>query len=406
MRRHLGGLVFVSVGTFFKLGSGLLVLIYIARVLGSEEFGKFSLWLAVATMAVIPVNFGFATAVLREFGQVDVDKRKVLSSVIAAKIQISFAVWTLVIVSSMFIPEGYRIGALVLVAAQTFESFAETYALSFRAVGAYKREALSASVVAAFQMLAILFAGLFLDEALGFAIVFAASRLLGVFLFRCYSKQAFGVIGCASFSEGRALIKSSFPYGVEFFLNTVYTQIDSLVIGMVLGVRAVGLYQAGMKIVLGFSRIGPIVAMYLLPYLSQSYVTKRNVRIHATGVVASFALFGAVLWVSIFMFSEFIEVRVFGESYEGLGELLSLFGALLFVRFVETGFGMVLVAKGLQGRKVLMVAVQIVILFATGVPLMLYQGLSGWIFSAIFSTVALLLMYIRLLSPARAEAVS
>lgn len=406
MRRHLGGLVFVSVGTFFKLGSGLLVLIYIARDLGSEEFGKFSLWLAVATMAVIPVNFGFATAVLREFGRVDVDKHKVLSSVIAAKIQISFAVCVLVVVSSLFIPAGYRIGALVLVAAQIFESFSETYALSFRAMGAYRKEALSASVVAAIQMLAIFFAGIFLDEALGFAIVFAASRLLGVFLVRCYSRQAFGLIGCASFSEGRALIKSSFPYGVEFFLNTVYTQIDSLVIGMVLGVRAVGLYQAGMKIVLGFSRIGPIVAMYLLPYLTQSYVAKRNARSHATGVVASFAVFGAVMWLLIYIFSGFIETRVFGDSYDGLGDLLNVFGALLFVRFVETGFGMVLVAKGLQGRKVLMVAVQILILFAAGVPLMLLQGLSGWIFSSIFSTVALLLMYIRLLSSPRAEAVS
>lgn len=397
LKKHVSGLIFVSIGMFFRLGAGLLVLIYIARVLGSEEFGKFALWLAVATIFVIPINFGFATAILREFGREEVDKSQLLASVFAAKVMLSLAVWSVALLLFWVMPDGFGAGVFVLIVAQTFESFTELYSLSFRAKGAYRKEATTASVVAALQLALILLAGVYFESAFEFAAVFALTRICGLVLTRLSSASVFGKIRCGSFKAGREIIKNSFPYGLEIFLNTVYTQVDSILIGAVLGLRSVGLYQAGMKMVLGFSRVGPVVAMYILPHLTQLFAARKESAPIIASVLGAFGLLGAILWFLLAQFSQAIELEIFGNSYDGLAELLSVFGALLFVRFIETAFGMVLVAKGLQGKKVIVVTIQLVFLLFVGVPWMIWQGLVGWLFAVILSTVFLLGMYAWLL---------
>jgi O-antigen/teichoic acid export membrane protein len=159
-------------------------------------------------------------------------------------------------------------------------------------------------------------------------------------------------------------------------------------------VRAVGLYQAGMKLVQGVSRLAPILALYLLPRLTR--------RVQAGGMeqaVFTMGVFGGIGLLSggaLAVAADPIANTLFGPRFAELGALLPWFGLLLALRFIETGAGLVLVAADLQRRKVWLVALQLLVLLGGGVWALSTWGLLGWLWVAIGSTVLLLMLYIWL----------
>jgi O-antigen/teichoic acid export membrane protein len=158
-----------------------------------------------------------------------------------------------------------------------------------------------------------------------------------------------------------------------------------------LGVRAVGLYQAGMKLVQGVSRLAPILALYLLPRLTR--VVKAGGLQQAVLTLGVFGGIGALSGGVLALAAEPLTHVLFGAGFAELSHLLPWFGLLLALRFLETGAGLVLVAADLQSRKVWLVALQLLVLLGGGVWALQRWGLMGWLWVAIGSTVMLLGLY-------------
>jgi O-antigen/teichoic acid export membrane protein len=397
----MSGFLLVLSGNFLRLGAGLLVIVLLARQLGPVGFGSFSYGLALATLAVVPLNFGFSTLVLRTFGADPHRRAEVMAEALGAKLLIAAPLFMLSLVAGWLLsPEASAVW-MPLLLAQMAESFAEFYQLGFRAADRYKDEARTAGAVALLHVSLMAVTAWQLPVAEICAWAFFGSRLLGLLITAWSGQRAHAYIRPARWRPALQLLRKGTPYATEFGLNTAATQLDAVLIQALLGLRSLGLYQAGMKLVQGLARLAPILALYLLPRLThglQARVGSGSAK-NQPHVVLTLAIFGGVGAVGggfLALTAKPLTQSLFGPGYTELAALLPWFGLVLALRFIETGAGLVLVAAGLQGHKVWLVAVQLLILLGLGSWALSRWGLLGWLHVAIGSTLLLLLLYVVL----------
>lgn len=390
----IGGFFLVLIGNVLRLGAGLLVIVLLARRLGPEGFGVFAYGLALASLAIVPLNFGLSTAVLRRFGADPDQGIDVLAEALTGKLMLLGPVLALSIGGSFFLPAVHTGVFVALLLAQVAESFSEIYQLGFRAASKFSDEARTASATAILHLAVMGAVAWWWPNPEVCAIGFMASRALGQIITARAAKKAYRRIPLSSVRAAWRCLRDGFAYAIEFALSTANTQLDSVLIQSQLGLRAVGLYQAGMKLVQGVSRLAPILALYLLPRLTRH--VKAGGLEQATLTLAIFSGIGALAGGFLALAAEPIALSLFGPGFSELSLLLPWFGLLLALRFVETGAGLVLVAANLQGRKVWLVALQLLVLMTGGVWALERWGLLGWLWAAIGSTLLLLILYVWL----------
>jgi O-antigen/teichoic acid export membrane protein len=389
------GFLLALTGHVLRLGSGMLVFVVLARTLGPSGFGEFSYWLAIATLLTIPVNYGFGTMVLHRFGSEPEQAQRTMNEVLTARLALGA---TVLVVGGCALPWLSPHAAVLfaaLLVAQVGESFNELYTLGFRAKSQFREETITASLVSAWHIIVMLAVALWLHDVVAAAVAFAASRLSGMLLTRRRCHRYFGIVRTAPLATTPGTLRRSWAYALELGLFTTYSQLDSLIINAFLGPTVLGLYQAGMKLNQGASRIAPVLAQILLPELSRRAVADQGCGFaryaaRALGVFAAIGACGAaVLMVNPAWFANLL----FGQKYAGLAPLLPLFSCMLFMQFVETGAGLTLVARGLQGKKVWLVAAQLIVLLSAGAWALRAQGLPGWQLSNVASVAALVVGY-------------
>jgi len=391
--KYLGYLV-MAASQFVRLASGMVVFVLLARLLGPEGFGSFALWLAVATLVAVITNFGFTTFCLREIGANPGSVSVLLSDVFSAKLLLSGVVLGIGCSSLLILDHPLATLFLVLLAAQVADSFTEFFNVFFRVEGRHSSEASNALHGATVHLLAFL--SLFMFESvtvLGCALMFLSTR---IYVLLNTMRSGIAVLGWHSPSTiGGALrrLRACSSYAFEIFLNTVYTQLDALVVSKIAGISGLGIYQAGMKLVQGASRAAPIIAQVVLPDVSRAHAAGQGFRRAALKMVLLFSGIGLVAGSILGVFRDFWVSLLFGAEYLALSTLLPLFGLVLWCRFTETGAGLVLVSMGLQHQKVKLVGMQLALLVLVGGFLGSYFGVTGWLWGVVVSTLGALGSY-------------
>ena len=395
------GFLNVLAGNILRLAAGMLVFVVLARWLGPQSFGAFTYALALSTLAVVPVNFGLNTFVLQAFGAAPEHKRQHLSEALTAKVLLAAAVLLFCLFAAPFLSRELLWLFLPLLLAQMVESFSELQVLSFRASARYGAEAANASLTSLVHIVLMLLAPWCTTSVTIIAWVFFASRAIGALVTTWRARKVFGVVPLAPWRAGWQTLKRAWAYAMELGLSTLYLQLDALLIQAALGLRDLGLYQAGMKLVQGLSRLAPILALYVLPRLAANAKNGDAASRHAGLTLALFVGVGAVFGGAMGLMADWITHWLFGPAYGDLARLLPVFGCLLLLRFTETGAGLVLVAANLQSRKVWLVGIQVLLMLAVGWWALHHGGLSAWLMTSIACTVLLLVLYAALWIHAR-----
>lgn len=361
-----------------RLAAGMVVLILLARVLGREAFGQFAYCLALATLFAVPANFGLGTYVLREIG---IDRQR-YASTMGAALTTKLVFCALVLLAgalmSHFLSDDLRLPFTLLLLAQLSDGFAELFNLGFRPGGHYQAEAKTAVTVSTLHLgLMGLAALLPHPSAAAAAGLFCASRMLGAIWTWWQSRRFETPVEPARLSTVPVLVRRTWAYALELFQLTAFVQLDSMFIHYSLGIVEVGLYQAGMKLVEGGARLAPVLAQYALPSLTRQHSPTRPTKAVLQTLVA-FGLMGAMGAACLALGANHIVDSLYGAQYEALKALLPVFGLMLFLRYLETAGGVIVVAAGLQHVKVWFVSLQLVLVLVLGPWALQHWGLQGW----------------------------
>ncbi len=174
-------------------------------------------------------------------------------------------------------------------------------------------------------------------------------------------------------------------YGIFDYL---YTQSDNIIVGRLLGVAPLGIYQNAYKISTApLTEVGDIFYRVTFPVFSKISGDASRLRLaFVKNTLVNFVLMSAA-GIFIFIFASPIVQILFGEGWETAIPVVKLLSVLGVVRGVASSTGSLLMSKEKQKYTAVVTIVSTLTLWITIIPLTRAYGLLGAGTAAILGTV-------------------
>lgn len=269
----------------------LVLVIYAARILGVEDYGKFSFALAFIGLFVVFSDIGLSQIVVREFSK-SRDSEKEFPAVLAFKTLLAFSTLFVMIVCSFFISIDPIIRKIIWILSVygVINGFVEVLLSFFRSRQKMEYE----SIMKIAQSLIVNGLGFFVILNIPSIENLSYSYLFGSF-FALFAILAFFHFKIAPLKlSWRTSIwikyfKMSWPIALVGLFSTTYLNIDSTIMGYLNQIAETGWYNAAHKIILVTLIPADLIAISFFPTLSLAFKESReklqNVWDHFNGFV-------------------------------------------------------------------------------------------------------------------------
>jgi O-antigen/teichoic acid export membrane protein len=391
--------VFSLITTVVRLATGLVLFIVLAHVWGPERFGTFMYPFTVAGILVKVVDYGFLLQVARDVGRRPAEAHATMSRALGAKLLLVIPAAAAAYAIAVVLPGANGFGALlaILLADAVANSFTQFLNIPLRALGRFDNEARIATLGNALVFAAVAATVIAGRGTLAAAGVMASARALSLlFSWNAYRQLLGTSPGVIVEPDSlRASLWKGLPFGVHATVGTLNMQVDTLMVQHYLGAGSVGLYQAGMRILLGALLVGDALnGVYLSAMARASHdagaLTRLGERMTRQLLTVGLLGFGCVLVAGPLV------VRVlFGGKYDALAPLLPLFGLLAFIRYGGVSYGTLLTLADRQAVRVLAVCGVMVLGLVLNALLIPRYGLTGAVTASIIGHLVLYGVYVR-----------
>lgn len=329
----------------------LILIIYAARILGAGDYGKLTFALSFVSFFVIFSDFGISPLITRELSQ-DKEKEKEFYSVIFLKIILGILAFILAVTSSFFITQSREIQIIIWILAFSiiFDSFAELFYGFLRARQKMEYESIAKI------MYALLFA------AVGFTIIFKFPTVINV-SFGYLVASLLSLILLLIFFHFRIVkIKLSFnkdiwkkflilswPLALSGIFSTVYSQIDSVMMGYWGYIVQTGWYNAAYRILGAVLIPGAMIATSFTPILNVAYKESKEKlsKIYKNFMETMFFLSIPILMGGIALAPKIIN-WVYDESYLPASFALQILMAIAVATYLLYPLGAILLVFNFQ----------------------------------------------------------
>jgi O-antigen/teichoic acid export membrane protein len=340
---------YMGSSTAVRVGFNMLVVAVMARMLGPELYGVVALWISVSGLICLVANFGLGTYVLREIGANPADARDVMCRVLAAKLLLSLLVLIGGVATLPFLSAEARWVFALLLLSQLTDAMTDLFNVGFRATNRFSQETRIATISAVAQFAIISVSLLVSATTVCAAASILVSRVVVVLMTWGVQQSYFSGLRPTGFNSAMRCIRDCAAYGVDFFLQGLFGQIDSVLLDLFVGKTAVGLYMAGMRLFLGGGQAAGVLANVFLPRAAAASKDHSNFKDEARLVQRVFIGAGAAFGLALTILSKPLTLLLFGARFAALAELLPWFGLLFFVRFFASSWGIILTSAGQQG---------------------------------------------------------
>lgn len=328
LRRYAGNTAWLFAEQALRMLAGFLVGVWVARYLGAGNFGIFSYALAFTSIFGGLAKLGLDSIVVRELIKTP-EKRDVCLGT-AFRLKLVGAFLTLLAVALAVVPSGNdattNIYILIIAAGVVFQSF--------EVVDFYFQSQVLSKFVSVCKMSQTLFSSLFKiyfvltgADLIWFVLVTLFDQiLLGLSLALAYKLQRLGSFYRQfDMALARQMLGDSWPLILASVGTMLLFRIDQLLIKSFLGMEAVGLYAAAVKIAELWFFIPMIITSSLFPAIvnarkiSPDLCNQRLMR-----------LYSLLIWISlgiavvVTLFSGWLMATLFGHAYAPAGDTLAI----------------------------------------------------------------------------------
>lgn len=356
----LRNLTYMAGATVSRLFSGAVLMVFIARVLGPEDFGQFVLILSLAMVMALLVEFGHSSFVMRELGRQQQLANQLLVSTLRAKgvLILAYAAFSTLVWSLGLVEPGSELGYLCLCLTAVVATLGDFLNACFRGVQRFEIETRNVVLASLMHVLLVAPVVWYTKDWTDIAVAFLLSRGSYLILSMVSFRNVFNGVGAALLEVGGLpdamyQIRRSLFYAADAALVTVRSYADVFLISTFLGAGPLGLYQAGMNLVRAVENVGPIIANVFLPKLSGLLTNHREFGLHERQLLLLLLGCGLACFGVLFLLPERFLAVIFGERYAPAFGLFPFFGLYLLARFVAMALGVLLTARGYQAGRAL-----------------------------------------------------
>jgi len=247
--------------------------IYVARILGATEYGKFTFALAFVGLLVIFSDLGLSRITVRELSQ-DREREKEYSALLSLKLLLILGTLIAVLIGAFFISSDPNIRKVIWILAGyvMIGNFAQIIYVFLEARQQMEHEALAKILEA------VLHTGFGLFVIFNFPSVenLAYGYLIGVSVFMTLFLTFFHFkIYCLRFSWNtliwRKYLKMSWPLALAGFFGAIYNHIDTVMLGSLGQITQAGWYNAAYGIATAAIIPATIISTSFFPALNKAF---------------------------------------------------------------------------------------------------------------------------------------
>jgi len=268
VRRVAKNTIFLTLSNLVQKALTFVLIIFIARQLGVEDFGLYSFALSFVVMFTMAADIGLNSWVGREIARERERASELLAKSIPLKLASSLfsvlAVW--LVISLLGYPSFEIVLVLLAAASMALDSIASLFRALFTS---FERMELEFLVNTAYKLailllsLAVLFAGYGVFELLSMLVL--ASLLNIVFsIVLVYWKKVASPALSIDFAFMRKALIASLPFCFMGIFSTIYSNVDIAMLHYFQGNQPVGIYSAAFRLVttVGFLYVAYIYSIY------------------------------------------------------------------------------------------------------------------------------------------------
>lgn len=332
---------------------GLVTFGLVARHLGLQGFGRYSLVLTFVPLFASIADLGITTIAVREISRDPGSARRVVSNVVTVKAAFALAAALLLLALIPLLPYSseLRIALALALAGLVLQAMSLVPSIVFQSrlrmdlqaavdlTVAAANLSLVAVVIAAGGGLHALVLAWVASVAIGCAMAFALALRLG--RFRPALDRA--VV--------RPILRRALPLGLVAVLGIVHFRIDAILLSLLRPIGDVGVYNAAYRF-LEQALVAPALFMTAIFPVLAGYAAAGDARLAATvrKALTFLLLIGAPIGVGAFVLAEPIVTLVAGPAFDEAATPLRILLVAVVIAFVSTLFVNLLIVYDVLGR--------------------------------------------------------
>ncbi len=335
-----------------------LVIIFVARRLGSAEFGTLSSLLAFQALFALIEEFGLTVPLIRAIAQHADAPGALLGRIVLLKTVLGIVAAVLFVVASALfhLPESV---AIVFAISMFLETMATSVTRSFEGFERMEYVAIitviERSVFCAAGIAVLLNGGGLTELSWVFVASNLTALLMGFWLFVRFAGRPRLIITKA---DAKRLLVEAIPFALAALLSVLYNKVDIFFLTTYASAQETGWYNAAMRIVEAQMFIPMAIVASVFPVMSRHARTELAAfhRLYHRSLRIMVGL-GILTMVPTCLASSLIIRVLFGPGYEQSTALLQTLSIMLFFFFSNFLLGNALIALGRERLSTLTIAV-------------------------------------------------
>ena len=387
---------------FVNALSIMALILIISRRLGPDIFGGYSFLNAVIMTGVVVANFGLDTLMVREVSRDPLLGKQYLASVLGFKVISSLVVMIGVFALFKYFLDDHAM--IRLLAIFSIVICLNSLSQSFWYYGdAFQKFQFHAALWASLNVIKVPLVWFFISIEQNLTMVVYAliiAEVISLIISGCCIRIGFRlVLANLLFKSAPSLIKKVWPLAVVFILSAIYFRIDMMMLEVMKGEKAVGIYSAAYKLIEFLSIIPGTVTVAALPGLATDYSANiEDFRTSFYKTLTVLGIGGAAIGLVLYLFSKQVVLLLYGPLFSDSVLSLSILSGVVFFLFVNGYLAYVMIATNNDRAVALILVISTILNVLFNFYLIPRYSHVGAALSTLFSEIFMLLFYVVLLA--------
>jgi len=224
------------------------------------------------------------------------------------------------------------------------------------------------------------------------------AEIISLIISGCLIRRCFKlVLDNLFFKSIPILLKKVWPLAVVFILSAIYFRIDMMMLEVMKGEKAVGIYSASYKLIEFLSIIPGTVTIAALPGLTAEYSANiEGFRASFFKTLTVLGIGGAAIGLFLYLFSKQVVLLLYGPLFSDSVLSLNILSGVIFFLFVNGYLAYVTIATNNDKAVALIIVISTILNVLLNFYLIPRYSHVGAALSTLISEVFMLLCYIVL----------
>lgn len=346
-----GNVAVLFIRQVFTWASTFILLLFLPRYLGSENFGKFYLGQSLAMIFMVLIDFGGRYWITKEVSR----NREVVGQIMIDAIALRGLLWffSIIAINIYAYIAGYDTTTRIIIAifgvSLLWDAATKVIWSCYQGFEIMKYATYSSIASSAFISIvgvAVLSIGV---GPIGFTVVTAAGGLLSFIICAVFIPQMTRIIPRVDLKNLIEHLKHGTPYFLNTLFTTVYYRIDTVMLSLMTPKAVVGWYGASYRFFDALMFVPSILTIAVFPAMSRLFGEGSSVSKSFQKSLDFLFLLGVPISIGVFTFSKEIIDLFFGLSeYAQSVLVLKIFACGMLMVYIDFLLGITLLASDKQ----------------------------------------------------------